>query len=159
MWSHVCMNPALAERTHHAPSLARELEEAVKKLLSSLLVRGEHQLPENRSRPGGASPAPGERCRVQWVGPGQGGAWEPQLVADTWEPLWKVCGAREIVFSFCFSKKWKVFLAFPWSRPRVWGTERKYGLRLPFREKLARVRSLLCACVSYLRVCDISAKT
>lgn len=96
---------------------------------------------------------------MQWVGPGLGGAPEPQLVADTWEPIGKLCGAREIVFSFCFSKKWKVFF-WHFLGPGLWcrGAERKYALRLRFREKLARVRSLLYACLSYLRVCDILAK-
>lgn len=58
MWSHVYMNSALAEQAHHAPALARELREAVKKLLSSLRCK----LPENQSRPGGASPALGEQA-------------------------------------------------------------------------------------------------
>lgn len=58
MWSHVCMNSALAEQAHHAPALARELGEAVKKLLSSLRCK----LPESRSRPGGASTAQGEQA-------------------------------------------------------------------------------------------------
>jgi hypothetical protein len=59
----------------------------------------DHQLPENRSRPGGASPAPGERPPGAVGGAGAGGAQETQLVTDTWEPLWKVYGAREIMFS------------------------------------------------------------
>lgn len=35
-------------------------------------------------------------------GAGPGGAPQPQLVTDTWEPLWKVCGAREMVFLLLF---------------------------------------------------------
>lgn len=72
-----------------------ELEEAVKKRCEEI-TRFLKTRPDPEA---GASPALGERRPGAVGGARAGGAQEPQLVTDTWEPLRKVCGAREIMFS------------------------------------------------------------
>lgn len=92
-----------------------ELEEAVKKRCEEIT-----SFLETRPVPEARVPSSGQAA-AGCSGWGRAvGAQELQLVTDTWErgnPSGKFVEPGKS----CFPKKWKVLLAFPWFRPRVWG--------------------------------------
>lgn len=70
------------------------LEEAVKKRSVEITSFLKARLDPEARVPSSGRAAAG---RSGW---GRGGQRsEPQLVTDTWEPLWKLCGAQETMFS------------------------------------------------------------